>query len=835
MKAFMKVTRHRFREKAGHVEPTEDLEEFKTGMKDIIDWRARYERVMRSSSNVSLRALDFASASQDLAKSLEDAFGSTLKRESPDIAAIFDKLGRIQMDIANLLQQYSSHVAQAITIPTETLLNELQKIEEEKIIYDEKRENFDQHRMRVAKLKPRNGGKAGEAGDEELQEAQDAYDEHAMALGCKLLTLEQKRPRSVFSQAAKFHSAQMKLFGAGLQAVKMLEVEIRGLVKKKNVDRHIYFMDDGYYGEGESESPTGTTGHAYDWEGEREHRSNVSSTPISPTAGELRDLPSELPTEWHYLLSSLDSRLAEMGERTLNKKDKVFAVNAIMAAASEVNKSKPGRGSLSWDPSNHHATTSQSHSSSLSKSAPLSSAGNSMVETHLSYENSPAIIPSVSGGPLSQRASPLPAQLAARQAPSKSWVASAGASSQPVSGPAGVALPAQPSSSGGSVLSMASGLPPPMSATLLGNSISGPLPPHGRSVTPPPGTAAAMPLPEPESVMERTMSHGNGVARGIGAGSRQVTQNGMGAASSRRLWQSGPLTLGGGKAPGTVPVPGVKRVTGFPLPTEGQVRSESPLRVRPHRSPPMSPPPVSVSEVHRLPLPPTDAVNSTNVSPSERPSSHVAHSAPLTGHHTPTGAAAVGPDIPVSVVVSGSGSASPLPPPPPVGSANRVWPSASAVIASQKGKEHVKSSRPSRSSSGQYVSFEEKDESMPLPTGNGNSAGSSRGASPNKHVAVAHRPRRSLSFGGAPGEEIVYNSESPTDASQLTRRHSGPLPPSSPPHTAWGPGRMPVWWSEYATTSFGGNFRMNHRSGVSLGFQNGPHSVLNRRIASCRS
>lgn len=48
-----------------------------------------------------------------------------------------------------------------------------------------------------------------------------------------------------------------------------------------------------------------------------------------------------MPAEWSALLHGLDQTLQEMGEQTLDTKDAVFAVNALLMASTEVSQAAP--------------------------------------------------------------------------------------------------------------------------------------------------------------------------------------------------------------------------------------------------------------------------------------------------------------------------------------------------------------------------------------------------------------------------------------------------------------------------------------------------------------
>ncbi|KAF7836802.1 uncharacterized protein G2W53_011661 [Senna tora] len=103
-----------------------------------------------------------------------------------------------------------SHISQTITSPSESLLNELQTVEEMKQQCDEKRELYEYMMARYRERGSRSrGGKGESVSLQQLQMARDEYDEEATLFVFRLKSLKQGQSRSLLTQAARHHAAQL--------------------------------------------------------------------------------------------------------------------------------------------------------------------------------------------------------------------------------------------------------------------------------------------------------------------------------------------------------------------------------------------------------------------------------------------------------------------------------------------------------------------------------------------------------------------------------------------------------------------------------------------------
>nr|GMC46231.1 uncharacterized protein At2g33490-like [Ipomoea batatas] len=136
----------------------------------------------------------------------------------------FSALGRVQLELQKLVDIYRTHVIVTITNPSESLLNELRKVEEMKLQCDEKRE--------VYEYMISNRGKSGKGENftpQQLQTTREEHDEMARLCIFRVESLKQGRSHSLLTQATRHHAAQLNLFRKGLKTLEAVDPQIRML------------------------------------------------------------------------------------------------------------------------------------------------------------------------------------------------------------------------------------------------------------------------------------------------------------------------------------------------------------------------------------------------------------------------------------------------------------------------------------------------------------------------------------------------------------------------------------------------------------------------------
>ncbi|XP_016738551.1 uncharacterized protein At2g33490 isoform X2 [Gossypium hirsutum] len=192
--------------------------------------------------------LEFSESLQEMGSCLRE------KRVLPDdeeSRRILLMLGNLQFELQKLVDNYRSHIVLTITNPSESLLNELRTVEDMKRQCDEKRSVYE-YMVTQQKEKGRSKGGKGETFSlQQLQIAQEEYDEVATLCVFRLKSLKQGQSRSLLTQAARHHAAQLNFFKKGLKSLEAIEPHLRQVTEQQHIDYEFSGLEDDDEEDGE--------------------------------------------------------------------------------------------------------------------------------------------------------------------------------------------------------------------------------------------------------------------------------------------------------------------------------------------------------------------------------------------------------------------------------------------------------------------------------------------------------------------------------------------------------------------------------------------------------
>ncbi|KAJ6702155.1 hypothetical protein OIU74_013332 [Salix koriyanagi] len=152
-------------------------------------------------------------------------------------------LGKVQFELHKLVDCYRSHLHKTIINPSESLLNELQTVEEMKRLCDEKRDVYEYMVKQKEKVRGRIG-KGESVSMQQVQAALDEYDEEATLFVFRLKSLKQGQSRSLLTQAARHHAAQLCFFKKALKSLEAVEPHVKLITEQQHIDYHFSGLDD---------------------------------------------------------------------------------------------------------------------------------------------------------------------------------------------------------------------------------------------------------------------------------------------------------------------------------------------------------------------------------------------------------------------------------------------------------------------------------------------------------------------------------------------------------------------------------------------------------------
>ncbi|XP_056169753.1 uncharacterized protein At2g33490 isoform X2 [Syzygium oleosum] len=163
---------------------------------------------------------------------------------------VLSMLGQVQFELQKLIDSYRSHIYMTIISPSESLFNELRTVEEMKRQCDEKRDVCEFMMTQQREKGKSKSGKVESFSLQQIQRAHDEYGEEATLYVFRLKSLKQGQSRSLLTQAARHHAAQLNFFRKGLKCLEAVEPHVRMVTEEQHIDYQFSGLeDDGEDGE----------------------------------------------------------------------------------------------------------------------------------------------------------------------------------------------------------------------------------------------------------------------------------------------------------------------------------------------------------------------------------------------------------------------------------------------------------------------------------------------------------------------------------------------------------------------------------------------------------
>ncbi|KAK8965323.1 hypothetical protein KSP40_PGU007740 [Platanthera guangdongensis] len=153
-------------------------------------------------------------------------------------------LGKAQFELQRLVDSYRVHVIQTITTPSESLLKELHAVEEMKRQCDDKRDLYKFMSVAHTEKGKIKHAKGESFSSQQLQAAREDYEEEANLFFFRLKSLKQGQSRSLLTQAARHHAAQLNFFRKGVKSLETIEPHVKVVAEQKHIDYNLVGLED---------------------------------------------------------------------------------------------------------------------------------------------------------------------------------------------------------------------------------------------------------------------------------------------------------------------------------------------------------------------------------------------------------------------------------------------------------------------------------------------------------------------------------------------------------------------------------------------------------------
>ncbi|XP_051141105.1 uncharacterized protein At2g33490-like isoform X4 [Andrographis paniculata] len=214
--------------------------------KDMRDMRTCYDSLLSAAAATANSAYEFSESLLEMGNCLLE---KTIMHDDGESGGTLSMLGRVQLELQKLVDSYRSQIVMTITNPSESLLSELRKVEEMKLQCDEKRETFEYMSEQFREKGKSKHGKGESFTSQKLQVVREEYDEVARLCIFRVESLKQGQSRSLLTQAARHHAAQLNFFRKGLQSLEAVEPHIKNVAEKQHIDYDLCEPNEGQEGD----------------------------------------------------------------------------------------------------------------------------------------------------------------------------------------------------------------------------------------------------------------------------------------------------------------------------------------------------------------------------------------------------------------------------------------------------------------------------------------------------------------------------------------------------------------------------------------------------------
>lgn len=237
------------KDKIDFLPSSSQVDDLAQAAQDMQVMRNCYDSLLSAAAATANSAYEFSESLQEMGSCLME---KTSLHDDEESRKVLLMLGEVQFELQKLVDNYRSNIFLTITNPSESLLNELRTVEDMKRQCDEKR-NVCEYVMAQQREKGKSKSGKGESNalQQQLQAANDEYEEEARLCVFRLKSLKQGQYRSLLTQAARHHAAQLNFFRKGLKSLEAVDTHVRLVAERQHIDCQFSGLEDNDREDGE--------------------------------------------------------------------------------------------------------------------------------------------------------------------------------------------------------------------------------------------------------------------------------------------------------------------------------------------------------------------------------------------------------------------------------------------------------------------------------------------------------------------------------------------------------------------------------------------------------
>ncbi|KAJ8574375.1 hypothetical protein K7X08_026180 [Anisodus acutangulus] len=216
-------------------------DELAMAAQDMEEMKDCYDRLLSAAAATANGAYEFSESLREMGDCLLE---KTALNDDEESGKVLLMLGKLQFQLQRLVDNYRSHIIQTIAVPSESLINELRIVEEMKMQCDDKREVYEKMVQKYRDKGRIKGTKGESISSHQLQVAYEEYDEGANVFVFRMKSLKQGQSRSLLTQAARHHAAQLSFFKKALKSLEEVEPHVKLVTDMQHIDYHFRGLEE---------------------------------------------------------------------------------------------------------------------------------------------------------------------------------------------------------------------------------------------------------------------------------------------------------------------------------------------------------------------------------------------------------------------------------------------------------------------------------------------------------------------------------------------------------------------------------------------------------------
>ncbi|XP_047323384.1 uncharacterized protein At2g33490-like [Impatiens glandulifera] len=208
-------------------------DELSQASQDVKEMKEFYDSLISAAAATSNSAYEFSESLNEMGTCLLE---KTAVNDDEERGRVLLMLGKVQFELQKLADNYRSHVVKTIQNPSDSLITQLETLEDMKRQCDEKRRTYQEMLSSYRENGRFKGNNRTESiSYKQLEAARDEYEEETNLFAFRLKSLKGAQSHSLLTQASRHHAAQLCFFRRALKCLQLIEPYVKRIAEEQHI------------------------------------------------------------------------------------------------------------------------------------------------------------------------------------------------------------------------------------------------------------------------------------------------------------------------------------------------------------------------------------------------------------------------------------------------------------------------------------------------------------------------------------------------------------------------------------------------------------------------